>query len=334
MTDLTIFEESATQFPTIYEGLKRAQSIFDSINSWDDIKKIFFDGNGLSANTYKNYLWDIKSFYEYSGHKNPLQITVADVEGWFDWMMKKNDRRTCVRRITGLKKFCKCIHEKVPIYTSPFDLMGKKLKKKITKLPGGNRIPISLTKAETNKLLSRLREDKTNAGMRLYSIIFMLVTSGLRISELLSLSWGDLYKREDTWYCSFIGKGGKDAQQELQSNAVDSILDYHLKVYEEKPNKNDFLYYGFTTGEVIKSNSVWGLIDALWEKLQREHFFENEIKLHPHLFRRTYATLLYKAGMDLISVSRKTRHASIDCLVKHYIGSSEPSKMYWDKILD
>ncbi len=333
MNELALLEENAEQFPTIYEGLKRAQSIFDRIQSWSDIKKLFFDGSGLSVNTYRNYIADVKNFYEYTEHKNPLQVTAGDIESWFDWMMKRCDRKTCVRRISGLKRFFKNVAEKVPLYTSPFELMNKKLKKKVTKLPRGNRVPISLTKDETNKLLDRLREDKSNAGVRLYSICFMLVTSGLRINELLGLSWGDIYKRDETYYCSFIGKGDKDAEQELQTDAVDSVLDYHLKVYEEKPRNIDFLYYALTTGEVLKANTAWCLVNNLWEKLQREDFFGREIKLHPHLFRRTYATLLYKAGMQLIDVARKTRHASIDCLVKHYIGSSEPSKAFWDKIL-
>ncbi len=332
---LTIFEERVQRFPTIFEGLKRAESIFDSIKDWKDIKRLFLDGSGLSANTQKNYLWDMKSFYEYTGGKNPLQVTAADVESWFDWLMEKNDRKTCVRRIAGLKRLCKNMAEKVPLYVSPFELMNKKLLKKITHKPTGNRIPVSLTKDETNKLLERLREDKSNAGVRMYSMIFMLVTSGLRISELLSLSWGDLYKRDDVWYCSFVGKGQKDAQQELQNDAVQSVLDYHQQVYEEPPRKIDYLYYGFTSGNGLKSNTAWSLIDKLWEKLQRENFFErDEVKLHPHLFRRTYATLLYNAGMKIVDLARKTRHSSIDCLVKYYIGANEPTKDYWNKILE
>lgn len=48
----------------------------------------------------------------------------------------------------------------------------------------------------------------------------------------------------------------------------------------------------------------------------------------PHLFRRSYATLLYKSGMKLKAIQNLTRHANIETLCKHYVDDSELATPY------
>jgi integrase len=60
---------------------------------------------------------------------------------------------------------------------------------------------------------------------------------------------------------------------------------------------------------------------------------KREVTFSPHLFRRSYATGLYKIGMGIKAIQEKTRHASIETLVKHYICDSEPATLYLDKML-
>jgi hypothetical protein len=46
---------------------KNVQSLFDSITSFEDLKREFLLGDGLSRNTYRNYLQAVKRFYEFTG---------------------------------------------------------------------------------------------------------------------------------------------------------------------------------------------------------------------------------------------------------------------------
>ena len=57
------------------------------------------------------------------------------------------------------------------------------------------------------------------------------------------------------------------------------------------------------------------------------------MQFSPHLFRRSYATLLYKSGMGLKAIQGKTRHASIEVLVRHYIHDEEPATPYFERML-
>jgi integrase len=53
-----------------------------------------------------------------------------------------------------------------------------------------------------------------------------------------------------------------------------------------------------------------------------------DLQFSPHLFRRTYATLLYKSGMKLKAIQTLTRHADIDTLCKHYVDDREAAAPY------
>jgi integrase len=69
------------------------------------------------------------------------------------------------------------------------------------------------------------------------------------------------------------------------------------------------------------------------KKVREEGVIKRDIVISPHMFRRTYATLLYKCGMKLKAIQGKTRHTDIEVLAKHYIHDEEPAKPYLEKML-
>ena len=55
MNDLVLGAGMAQAFPSLFEGLRKAQSILDSVQSFEDLERIFLKGAGLSPNTYRSY---------------------------------------------------------------------------------------------------------------------------------------------------------------------------------------------------------------------------------------------------------------------------------------
>jgi len=106
-------------------SIKRVQSIFDSIRSFEDLKRKFLLGEGLSPNTYRNYLQAIKHFYEFTGGMHPLQAKPADIERFYDHVSEQVDRATAALHIAGLKKLYAGIKRRVPGYAGPFDTICK-----------------------------------------------------------------------------------------------------------------------------------------------------------------------------------------------------------------
>lgn len=178
-------------------------------------------GQGLSPNTYRSYLTAVKLFYEFTKGLNPLQVKPGDIEFFYDHIVKRIDRNTAYLRIKGLKNFFSGIRNLIPFYTSPFELMSKNLKRKLSRRKKGNRTKKALTTNEISRLLSWLKEDTSIYGLGNYALLYILITSGLRAMELCQLKWKDLVCLDGTWKAYFIGKGEMEAEQELYTPAVD-----------------------------------------------------------------------------------------------------------------
>jgi len=333
MTYLAICARTTQDFPPIVEGLQKAQTIFDSIQSFEDIERVFLMGQGLSLNTYRSYLEAVRQLYSFTECKHPLQITPGDIEAFYDDLVHRVDRATAYLRIKGLKKFFACIRNVLPIYTSPFEIMGEKLHAKLNRTKKGNRTKKALTSAELKALLEFLHGDTTVRGQENYALVFMMATSGLRASELCSLRWGDLERSEGKWTARFIGKGEKEAEQELFPAAVEASKEYFRAQFECEPSPEDALFwtvpeFRHQDVEQMRYHTLWVRVKNIGVAAGRAGILERNMQFSPHLFRRSYATVLYKSGMKLKAIQQLTRHANIETLCKHYVDDSEAASPY------
>jgi len=337
MNDLIIPTKFEEAFPTTIEGFKKAWKIFNSINSFEDIEREFLLGRGLSPNTYRNYLGAVKRFYEFTGHMHPLQVKPADIEKFYDARVKEVDRNTAYLDIRGLKKFFAGIRDVIPIYTSPFDTMSENLNRKLNRTKKGNRTKKALSPAEVKRLLAWLSKDRTVQGLENYAIVYMLVTSGLRADELCQLHWKNIEYYEGVWKAYFIGKGAKEAEQELYEPALRACTEYFKAQFKRAPKPEDALFwtlpsYNGDDPRPMPYPTLWHRVKKIGKEAKENGIIKRDLTFSPHLFRRTYATLLYKKGMKIKAIQAKTRHASIETLIKHYIDDSEPAGGYLDLI--
>jgi len=79
--------------------------------------------------------------------------------------------------------------------------------------------------------------------------------------------------------------------------------------------------------------TLWYRIHTLGLGAKREGVIKRELMISSHLFRRTYATCLHRAGMGLKAIQAKTGHPSIGTLVKHYIYEVEDASPYLVKLI-
>jgi integrase len=338
MNDLSTNTSHQLVLPLSTTNNKRALSVFDSIRSFEDLKRAFLLGEGLSRNTYRNYLQAVKRFYEFTGGLHPLQVRPADIERFYDHISQRVDRATAALHIAGLKKFYAGIRKRVPGYEGPFDTMSEKLKRKLGATKRRTRTRKTLTPDEVKALLSWLREDTSLMGLEHYALVFMLVTSGLRGEELCGLRWTDLECLEGRWTAFFIGKGDRPAEQELYAPAVEACENYFSKAFGREPRGEDALFwtvpaYPGDQPRPMAYPTLWYRIHTLGLRAKREGVIKRDIVISPHLFRRTYATCLYRAGMGIKAIQAKTRHASIGTLVKHYIYEVEDATPYLKRLI-
>lgn len=121
----------------------------------------------------------------------------------------------------GLKRFFSGLKKPAPGYVSPFDIMDDKRVKKLSRTKK-TYTKKALTVREIQELLAWLEKDSSPEGELRHALVLTLVTSGLRALELCGLQWQDLSNVEGTWSAHFIGKGEKEAEQELYPAAVEA----------------------------------------------------------------------------------------------------------------
>ena len=130
------------------------------------------------------------------------------------------------------------------------------------------------------------------------AIISLFIESGLRLSELTNIKLEDI--QWDNRVIKILGKGRKEGFApfgELSSEYLKEWLSqYH-------PNGN-----------------IWGLkkrgVQIMLKRLEREI----GLPCNPHTFRRTFACLLRKAGLDTMTIKDLGRWESLE-MVQRYTRS-------------
>ncbi len=333
MNDLIIPTDFEKVFPSSLLGFRKAIHIFNSIKSFEDIERVFLKGAGLSINTYKSYLESIKQLYEYTDHKNPMQITAGDIEGFYDSLIEKGISKNTGRlRVSGLKKFFVGVEKVVPFYVSPFTGMSKKLIKKLARTKKGGTKK-ALTKVETIGLLNYLKKNITNIGLSNYALVYMLATSGLRVDELCQLQWKDVEEVDGYFTTYYIQKGGDSAETELYGPALEAVTRSFRRSFDRNPQPQDYLFYSeprypSDDRRKMSTHTLWSRIKNIGIDAEKEGIIKRNLTFSPHLFRRTLATLLYREGMKIKGIQLKLRHKNIQTTAEHYIDDSEKTEPY------
>ena len=138
--------------------------------------------------------------------------------------------------------------------------------------------------------------------------------------------------------CNFIGKGSKEAEQELYAPAVEACKAYFKKHFRRDPGPEDYLFYTIPVfaddeSRPMPYHVLWYRIHKVGEKARAEGIIKRELQISSHLFRRTYATLLYREGMKIRAIQEKTRHSNVETLMKHYVHDDDQASPYLVKIL-
>ena len=327
MRELITLGNVVEAFPA-FALAEEARRVFESITSFEDLERLFLRGAGLSPETYRTYLAAVRQFYEFTEHLNPLQVLPADIEAFYDALLERGiHRNTAYYRIAGLKRFFGGVARVLPSYVSPFQAMTPGLTSKLNRQTMSRRTRAALTIKEINQVLAYLKDREPDN----HAVVFLLVTSGLRVAELCGLRWRDLEQIEGQWTAYFVGKGGKDAVQELYAPAVEATWARCAFRLGRDPRSDDALYYSKHCTP-MQRKTLWLRLHNMGQRIRAAGVVDREVIWSPHLFRRSYATGLYQSGMKIKAIQAKTRHASIDTLLRCYIHDEEKAGPYFDRM--
>jgi site-specific recombinase XerD len=155
-----------------------------------------------------------------------------------------------------------------------------------------------MTDNELNSLLSAPKSKINSENKQKYrdiAIIELLFSTGLRVSELCSLSNDlDLSQKE----ISVRGKGSKVRVVFITDDATAAIKEYKSKFLEGKKLLNDKLF-PVTPRTIERIVKKYAIIAGISKKIT------------PHILRHSFATNLLQNGADIRSVQAMLGHSNI-----------------------
>lgn len=171
----------------------------------------------------------------------------------------------------------------------------------------------ALATAEQAKLLEEAARVGGSASRRNVALLRVALSAGLRRSELLSLQPSSLLPEafEERGALRFVGKGNREALQPL-TKAADQALRQWLDLRGNDPG---FAFCALQEGRALteKPLSAKWLSRWLLELGERSGVG----KVAPHDLRRTYATSLLTAGIDVGIVQKLMRHSRLETTLRY-----------------
>lgn len=146
--------------------------------------------------------------------------------------------------------------------------------------------------------LIRMELSKNN-NIRDSAIFELLLSSGIRVGELVQLNINDI--NFDTHSFIVFGKGAKE--RECYFNAKTQLM---LELYlKERNDDNPALFVSYKTpNKRLGMNGI--------ERRMRELGRRVDVKVHPHLLRKTFATTLLRKDVPIEQVQKLLGHTKIE----------------------
>jgi len=251
---------------------------------------------GLSGNTLSAYGADLR-LLEARLQAIGLKLEQASEAELLDFLSQSaaTSSRTAARRLASLRRFFSwLVRERFREDDPSLRLKGPRT---------GRHLPTTLSEIDVDALLAAPGGD-TALARRDATMLEVLYATGLRVSELVGLSWSQV--NLVVGVVRIVGKGNKERLVPLGDLARDK-LDEYLKF-----TRLDILHgrvsdalFPTARGGAMTRQAFWHLIKryALKAGLRSE--------LSPHTLRHAFATHLLNHGADLRVVQLLLGHADI-----------------------
>ncbi|RYE33606.1 MAG: site-specific tyrosine recombinase XerD [Sphingobacteriaceae bacterium] len=255
----------------------------------------------LSPNSIDAYLHDIEKLYQFSisvqPQRKPETVTTPDLKSFITWVNELGMTPASQARIlSGIKAFYKFLLME--------NLLSKDPSEQVEAPRLTRKLPDTLSIIEIDALIAAIDLSKPD-GIRNKTMLEVLYSCGLRVTELITLKISNLYLEDD--FVKILGKGSKERLVPIGEQAQKMLRIYlqEIRVHLDiKKGQEDFVFLS-KRGASISRVMVFMIIKALAEKTGLNK------SISPHTFRHSFATHLIEGGADLRAVQDMLGHESI-----------------------
>jgi integrase/recombinase XerD len=287
-------------------GKAAAQQDAESTSLIDSFCDQLWLQDGLAAASLASYRRDVSGWAGWlrrNAAKPLLSATAEDVERFLAEQLGGQARISSInRRLSSLRRFYRMQVDSGALASDPCSRV------RAPKMP--RRLPKNLSEARVEALLAA-PDTETTLGLRDRAMLETLYATGLRVSELVGLSFGQVSL--DTGVVRVVGKGNKERLVPIGEEAMDWIARY-LK--DARP-----ILAGATANPGTRLSQAIFLTarraplsrQAFWHLIKRYATLAGILPsaLSPHTLRHAFATHLLNHGADLRVVQMLLGHADI-----------------------
>ena len=292
---MTQLSSTLLQVLSRYTVMEDGDKVQEDIVSNNRLLEIFLSAKlveGCSQKTINYYGTTVRQLFRYMP-KAVKDYTTDDLRAYLAVYQKKHKASKVtvdnIRRI--FSTFFSWLEDEDFILKSPV--------RRIHKVKTGEQIKETIS----DENLEVLRDNcKT---VRDLAIIDLLISTGMRVGELVKLNRADVNFNERE--CIVFGKGNKE--RVVYFNARAKI---HLQQYlKSRKDKNPALFVSLNKPhERLQITGVELRLRQLGRGLKIP-------RIHPHKFRRTLATMAIDKGMPVEQVQKLLGHVKIDTTMKY-----------------
>lgn len=252
-----------------------------------------------SDKTVKSYEIDLYHLKEYCSINklNYLSLTYDDVSKYVISTQKSGYKSTSINRLlSSLRSFYNYLIKKDVTDNNPFDL--------INNLKTEKRLPNYFKYSDFEEMLNSLDDDKP-LTLRNALIIELLLATGLRVSELSNIKINDMDLKNNE--IRIMGKGSKERIVYYRESTKNKLY-YYLKDGRGALLNGKYSPYLLinNNGGKLTDRGVRYIIEGIIKKCSIN------VRVTPHTFRHTFATMLLNEGCDIRSVQELLGHANLN----------------------
>ena len=251
---------------------------------------------GLTANTVKAYRSDLRAFQSFldpGRPHRPERVTRAQVIRFLEHSRERGHSPTTLRRrISSLRGWFRFLVTEGHMTANPAAAVI---------LPRTwQRLPKILSTKEIDSMIAVASAAPSRTPGRDQAILELLYATGLRVTELCSLTLRDFHWREGFLRCR--GKGGRERLVPFGKRALEAVRTY---LRRERPNSATDLLFLSVRAKPLGRETVGRLVKRLGR------LASIRTQLSPHTLRHSFATHLLAGGAGLREVQELLGHADI-----------------------
>ena len=155
--------------------------------------------------------------------------------------------------------------------------------------------------------------------IRNYVLIILGLYTALRISDLLRLTWNDVYDFDRSRVCTSITITEKKTQKS-KTIALNSMIINAIKMFAPIAARNGhYLIENIKTGKAISRIQAYRLIRFAAEAVD----IQNRVSCHS--LRKTFGYFAWKSGVPSAIIMEIYNHSSL-AMTKRYLGVTQEDK--------